>query len=145
MQAGSHRVDPREGPHVRMVREAGLEPARAEAHKILSRMPPLAQSSLSTRYHTNGRLSSSLVFMGGFEMFQKVGGHNPGHSRMETQLARRLYDVKQAGVFLGVSDWTVRELIWRGDLSHVRVGRLIRLDMRDLEAFIAKNRSEGPV
>jgi len=76
-------------------------------------------------------------------VFQKTLGHNPGHSRAVAELARRLYDVRQAGVFLGVSAWTVRELIWRGDLPHIRVGRLIRLDLRDLESFIARNRTEA--
>ncbi len=56
---------------------------------------------------------------------------------------QRLYDVKQVGVVLGVSAWSVRELIWRGDLPHVRVGRLIRVDCKDLEAYIAKNRQNG--
>jgi len=59
-------------------------------------------------------------------------------------LAQRLYDVRQAGIFLGVSPWTVRELVWRGELSAIRVGRLIRLDLRDLESFIARNRQNSP-
>ncbi len=77
-------------------------------------------------------------------MFRTSLGHNRGHSHRESDLARRLYDVKQAGVFLGVSAWTVRELIWAGKLPHVRVGRLIRLDLRDLESFIARNRNDTP-
>ncbi len=56
---------------------------------------------------------------------------------------QRLYDVNQAGDFLGVSGWSVREMIWRGDLPHVRVGRLIRVDLRDLENYIARNRQTG--
>ncbi len=76
-------------------------------------------------------------------MFQKPLWHNPRHSNLEARLARRLYDVKQAGVFLGVSAWTVRELIWRGDLPSIRVGRLLRVDLQDLESFIARNRTDG--
>jgi len=56
---------------------------------------------------------------------------------------QRLYDVKQAGIFLGVSAWSVREMIWRGDLPHVRVGRLIRVDFKDLETYITTNRQNG--
>lgn len=59
------------------------------------------------------------------------------------QVGQQLYDVNQAGVFLGVSGWSVREMIWRGDLPHVRVGRLIRVDLRDLENYIARNRQTG--
>ena len=55
-------------------------------------------------------------------------------------IEQRLLDVKQTGVFLGISPWTVRQLIWRGELVPVRVGRLLRLDRRELEAFIVRNR-----
>lgn len=60
------------------------------------------------------------------------------------QPGQRLLDVHQAGVFLGISPWTVRDLLWRGDLAHVRVGRLVRIDLRDLENFITKNREQHP-
>jgi excisionase family DNA binding protein len=90
------------------------------------------------------RVFRSLVLVGGFTVFRKALGHNPGHSGAAAELARRLYDVKQAGVFLGVSVWTVQELIWRGDLPHIRVGRLIRLDLRDLDSFITQNRTSEP-
>lgn len=62
----------------------------------------------------------------------------------DPQPGQRLLDVHQAGVFLGVSPWTARNLIWRGDLPHVKVGRLIRVDLRDLEAYITKNREQHP-
>jgi excisionase family DNA binding protein len=49
---------------------------------------------------------------------------------------QRLLDVKAAGRYLGVAAWTVREMCWRGDLKFCRVGRLVRLDIRDLDAWI---------
>ena len=57
-----------------------------------------------------------------------------------SSIEQRLVDVRQAGVYLGISPWTVRQLIWRGELVPVRVGRLLRLDRRELEAFILRNR-----
>ncbi len=54
--------------------------------------------------------------------------------------SRPLLDVRGAAEFLGVSAWTVRTLIWRGDLVHVRVGRLVRVTVEDLEAFVEQNR-----
>lgn len=41
---------------------------------------------------------------------------------------------------LGVSAWTVREMIWAGRLACVRIGRLIRVDPDDLDRFIEQNR-----
>ena len=53
-----------------------------------------------------------------------------------TEMRARLTDVKGAASYLSVSTWTVRDMVWRGDLPSVRVGRLVRLDLRDLDAWI---------
>lgn len=51
---------------------------------------------------------------------------------------RRLFSVPESAVYLGVSVWTVRELMWRGELPCVRIGkRRILCDKMDLDAFIA--------
>jgi len=57
---------------------------------------------------------------------------------------QQLFDLHETARVLNVSAWTVRDLIWRGDLPSVRVGRLVRVDRRDVEAFIAKNRITSP-
>jgi len=68
-------------------------------------------------------------------------GHNalpPGKS------AKRLYSIKEAAEYLALSTWTVRELIWKGELPHVRLGRRILLDLQDLEALIVHHKIRGP-
>jgi excisionase family DNA binding protein len=55
---------------------------------------------------------------------------------------KRLLDVRSAGEYLGVSAWTVRELCWRGDLRFCQVGRLVRLDIRDLDCFIEASKTQ---
>ncbi len=50
--------------------------------------------------------------------------------------AARLLDVPAAGRYLSISAWTVRDLVWRGDLPAVRIGRLVRLDRADLDRFL---------
>jgi hypothetical protein len=44
-----------------------------------------------------------------------------------------------------VKPWTVRELVWRGDLRRVHLPRVRRLlfDIRDLEALIAAGKQSG--
>jgi excisionase family DNA binding protein len=49
---------------------------------------------------------------------------------------QKLLDVKEAGEVLGVSPWTVRAFIRDGKLRPIRVGRLVRLEERELEQFI---------
>ncbi len=56
-------------------------------------------------------------------------------------LPRRLYPLPEAAGYLGVSVRTVRELIWRGELPQVRVARRVLLDVRDLDAYIAAQKT----
>jgi excisionase family DNA binding protein len=55
---------------------------------------------------------------------------------------KRLLDVRAAGEYLGVSAWTVRELVWKGDLVSVKVGRLVRIDIHDLDCFIEASKHQ---
>ena len=52
----------------------------------------------------------------------------------------RLLSMQAAAALLSISYWTVRNLIWGGDLPCVRVGRRILIDRQDLETFIAENK-----
>jgi len=38
-------------------------------------------------------------------------------------LPRRLVFLAEASEYLSVSDWSVRAMVWRGDLPHVRLGK----------------------
>jgi excisionase family DNA binding protein len=48
---------------------------------------------------------------------------------------RQLLNAQEVAQLLGVSSFTVRRLISRGDLPHLKIGRLIRVDSADLDAF----------
>lgn len=62
------------------------------------------------------------------------------------QPIKRLYTVPEAGKYLGRSTWSVRHLIWNGKLPSVRCGKLIHLDIQDLERFIERNKvTEEPI
>lgn len=84
------------------------------------------------------------------------GRHSAGHSAPQPRGARgprrcaqdqasdalpperRLWGLQETARYLGVSPWTVRELVWRGDLAPVRLPRVRRLlfDRGDLERLI---------
>lgn len=53
---------------------------------------------------------------------------------------KRLYSVPEAAHYLGRSVWSVRRLVWAGDLPQVRAGGRVHLDVRDLDEFIEKNK-----
>ena len=52
----------------------------------------------------------------------------------------RLLDARDVAEILGTSVWTVRNLCWSGELPFVRVGRLLRFDVSDLEEWIRENK-----
>jgi len=52
--------------------------------------------------------------------------------------APRLLTYRQAAAILGVVDRTIYNLVRRGELPAVRFGGNVRIDPRDLEAFIEK-------
>ncbi len=53
---------------------------------------------------------------------------------------KRLYSLSEAAIYLGRSTWSVRRLIWDGELPQVRVGRRVHIDLRDMDAFIDQNK-----
>ncbi len=66
---------------------------------------------------------------------QKAHGiHNP--------LSKRLYTLKEAAQYLGRSDWGMRDLIWKRLIPVVmnNGGRKIFIDVRDLDAYVEKNK-----
>ena len=61
-----------------------------------------------------------------------------GHQREETQPKtrdghKRLFTLKEAGSYIGLSHWRVRSLIYSGQLAYVRLGRRILIDLKDLD------------
>jgi excisionase family DNA binding protein len=62
---------------------------------------------------------------------------------MNEAVSKRLYNVKEAGRYLGRSSWTIRRLIRDGVLREVRQGRRVMLDIVDLEAFVEKYKREA--
>ncbi len=53
---------------------------------------------------------------------------------------KRLYTIPEAATYLGRSTWSVRRLIWNGELPQVRAGGRVHVDVRDMDEFIEKNK-----
>jgi len=52
----------------------------------------------------------------------------------------QLYDVNHAAQRLAVSPWTIRAYIRSGKLRPVRIGRLVRLDEKEIADFVANSK-----
>lgn len=57
-----------------------------------------------------------------------------------TTIQPALFDVKQAGVYLGRTEQAIQHLIFDRELPVVRVGRRVHLDRKDLDHWIEKNK-----
>ena len=55
---------------------------------------------------------------------------------------KRLFPLKEAAIYLGRSVYSMRELVWAGEIPVVKVenARKIYLDIADLDHFIDKNK-----
>ncbi len=51
-----------------------------------------------------------------------------------------MLDVHRAAHFLSISVWAMRALGWSGQVPEVRVGKLVRYDVRDLDRYIEVNK-----
>ena len=60
-------------------------------------------------------------------------------STIPTAVAEPRYvSVKQAAAYLQVNEWSIRQMIIRGDLTAFRYGpRLLRVDLTELDALLA--------
>lgn len=52
--------------------------------------------------------------------------------------------VPQVADELIVSRKTIWRAVWAGELAHVKIGRLVRIERSALEAYIAANRHDAP-
>lgn len=52
---------------------------------------------------------------------------------------QRLLDTKQTAELLSISERHLRELCYRREVPFVKVGRLVRFDVKAIEKYIAAN------
>lgn len=67
--------------------------------------------------------------------------HLFAYNKDNSVLKKRLFSIPEAAEYLALSPWTIRELIWKGALPKVQPNRRILLDVRDLDAFIERNKT----
>jgi hypothetical protein len=59
---------------------------------------------------------------------------------MKKPETKRLYNIKEAGTFLGRSTWSVREMLWAGKLPYIKDGKRIFVDILDMEKWIEQTK-----
>lgn len=87
--------------------------------------------------HSPGTAESQPAETKGHRTRARVGSTSARPPKAPT-LPQRLHSIEDSARYLGVSTWTLREMIWRNDLPHVKIGRRQFLDIRDLDQFIER-------
>lgn len=64
------------------------------------------------------------------------------NSKLDIRVPKRLYSVEEAGIYLGRTAWAVREMIYAGKLPCIKDGRRVLLDVRDLDTWIDRNKTQ---
>ena len=52
----------------------------------------------------------------------------------------RLLSQADAATYLGISYWTLRDLVFRRELPFVKIGRRILVDRQDLDAYLDRSK-----
>ena len=59
---------------------------------------------------------------------------------MPSPLSKRLYDLKEAAIYLGRPVFSVRTLIWNGALPVIKDSRKLYVDIVDMDTYIERNK-----
>ncbi|MFN3167008.1 MAG: helix-turn-helix domain-containing protein [Phycisphaeraceae bacterium] len=65
----------------------------------------------------------------------------PADERQPAEAVESLMTYQEAAKVLGITDRTLWELVRKGELRNVRVGRSVRIDPADLRQFIEDSKS----
>jgi len=57
--------------------------------------------------------------------------------------APRLLDYKAAGAYLSLSYWSLRELVFNGEIPHLKFGKKVLIDRQDLDAWVELHKEVG--
>ncbi len=56
-------------------------------------------------------------------------------------IPKRLFSLKEASVYMSMTLWGVRQLVWKGQIPCIKAGHKILVDRLDLDAFIEKHKA----
>lgn len=65
------------------------------------------------------------------------------NTNISPKLSKRLYNVAEAAFYLGRSVWAVREMLWAGKIPFVKDGKRILVDIRDMDTWIERSKTQN--
>ena len=77
------------------------------------------------------------------EILDGKGSQDGTLDAQSNALQPRLLDYHAASSYLSLSYWSVRTLVVNGEVPHVKFGKRVLIDVRDLDEWIDKNKEVG--
>jgi putative molybdopterin biosynthesis protein len=65
----------------------------------------------------------------------------PGDLRRPVMEEKKLLSLKEAAEMLGIHYTTMRQYVRKGKFPVVRIGRLLKIEAKDIEEYIRKNKT----
>jgi excisionase family DNA binding protein len=62
--------------------------------------------------------------------------------KRQQPIEQRLFDLKDVAAYLGCKVWTVREMVWRGEIAFIRNGKRQFIAREDLDEWITKSKTK---
>jgi excisionase family DNA binding protein len=59
------------------------------------------------------------------------------------RLPKRLYSIAEAAVYLGRTARAVREMLWGGKMPYIKDGKRILVDIRDMDIWIDRSKTQN--
>jgi excisionase family DNA binding protein len=59
---------------------------------------------------------------------------------MQAMSEPRLLSQQEAAHYLGISYWTVRDLVFRREIPFIKIGRRVLIDRLDLDAYLDRSK-----
>jgi len=63
--------------------------------------------------------------------------------RTNVPIEPRLLDYKTAGAYMCLSYWSLREMVLNGEIPHLKFGKKVLIDRRDLDDWIESRKEQG--
>jgi excisionase family DNA binding protein len=58
----------------------------------------------------------------------------------EVATTPRLLTIKTTAIYFSCSVWAIRNLIWKREIPHLKIGKRFLLDRTDLDLYVAKHK-----
>ncbi len=78
-----------------------------------------------------------------FARSQAQNGHTMKTETTNTTVTKRLYNLKDASVYLGRTVGAVREMLWAGKMPFVKDGKRILVDIEDMNRWIERSKTQN--